>query len=108
MSDPAAVNVSLGERIDTLEMRVAYQDETIETLNQALTAQWEQIDALKREIARLVIGSPRRSPTSRRRRALNRLRRIIKDEVIQDLILRSAPRSQVYAGYACYGARLEG
>jgi SlyX protein len=44
---------SLGERIDTLEMRVAYQDETIETLNQALTAQWEQIDALKREIARL-------------------------------------------------------
>jgi SlyX protein len=49
MSDP----VSRDERIDTLEMRVAYQDETIETLNQALTAQWEQIDALKREISRL-------------------------------------------------------
>ena len=51
MSDPA--HASLTERIDALEMRVAYQDETIETLNQALTAQWEQIDALKREIARL-------------------------------------------------------
>lgn len=40
-------------RIDTLEMRVAHQDATIETLNQAVTAQWKQIDALTREIARL-------------------------------------------------------
>lgn len=47
MSDPQSA------RIDSLEMRIAYQDETIETLNQALTSQWEQIDALKREIARL-------------------------------------------------------
>lgn len=43
----------LTTRIDELEMRIAYQDETIETLNQALTAQWDQIDALKREITRL-------------------------------------------------------
>ena len=53
MSDPASRDPSLGTRIDAMEMRAAYQDETIETLNQALTAQWEQIDALKREIARL-------------------------------------------------------
>ena len=40
-------------RLDALEMRVAYQEETIENLNQAITGQWEQIDALKREISRL-------------------------------------------------------
>ena len=50
MSDPKSSDA----RIDALEMRIAYQDETIENLNQALTAQWEQIDALKREIARLM------------------------------------------------------
>lgn len=50
---PSSRDPSPGARIDQLEMRIAYQDETIETLNQALTAQWEQIDALKREIVRL-------------------------------------------------------
>jgi SlyX protein len=30
-----------------------YQDDTIETLNQTITAQWGEIDALKRQIARL-------------------------------------------------------
>lgn len=44
---------ALAERIDTLEMRVAYQDDTIETLNQTITAQWKQIDALVRKIAEL-------------------------------------------------------
>ncbi|RXH41950.1 protein SlyX [Bradyrhizobium zhanjiangense] len=43
----------LSERIDTLEMRLAYQDDTIETLNQTITAQWKQIDALTRQIAQL-------------------------------------------------------
>lgn len=43
----------LGERIDTLEIRIAYQDDTIETLNQTITAQWKQIDALMRKIAEL-------------------------------------------------------
>jgi SlyX protein len=43
----------LSERIDTLEARVMYQDDTIETLNQTITAQWREIDALKRQIARL-------------------------------------------------------
>ena len=44
---------TLAERIDTLETRLAYQDDTIETLNQTITAQWKQIDALTRKIAEL-------------------------------------------------------
>nr|WP_283826534.1 SlyX family protein [Bradyrhizobium iriomotense] len=43
----------MNERIDTLEMRIAYQDDTIETLNQTITAQWKQIDVLTRKIAEL-------------------------------------------------------
>ena len=43
----------LGERIDALEMRLTFQDETIETLNQTITAQWQQIDALTRKVAAL-------------------------------------------------------
>ena len=35
----------LSERIDALEVRLTYQDETIETLNQTITAQWKQLDA---------------------------------------------------------------
>ncbi|GKQ52477.1 SlyX family protein [Bradyrhizobium sp. Ce-3] len=49
MSDTA----KLSERIDALEVRLTYQDETIETLNQTITAQWKQIDALTRQIAEL-------------------------------------------------------
>ena len=41
------------ERIDALEMRLTFQDETIETLNQTITAQWKQIDALTRQLAEL-------------------------------------------------------
>ncbi|MGX1325045.1 SlyX protein [Bradyrhizobium sp. USDA 377] len=44
---------TMSERIDTLEMRIAYQDDAIETLNQTITAQWKQIDALTRKIAEL-------------------------------------------------------
>ncbi len=44
---------ALGERVDTLEMRLTYQDETIEQLNQTITAQWKQIDALTRQIKEL-------------------------------------------------------
>lgn len=43
----------LSERIDALEVRLTYQDETIETLNQTITAQWLKIDALTRQIAEL-------------------------------------------------------
>jgi len=42
---------TLSERIDALESRVMFQDETIETLNQTITAQWQQIDALTRQLA---------------------------------------------------------
>ena len=43
----------LRERMDTLETRLAYQDETIEQLNQTITAQWKQIDALTRQLSQL-------------------------------------------------------
>jgi SlyX protein len=43
----------LSERIDALEVRIAYQDETIETLNQTITAQWTEIDRLTRQVAEL-------------------------------------------------------
>jgi SlyX protein len=44
---------SLGERIDMLETRLTFQDETIETLNKTITAQWQQIDALTRQVVAL-------------------------------------------------------
>jgi SlyX protein len=43
----------LSERIDTLESRLAYQDHTIEQLNETITAQWKQIDMLTRKLATL-------------------------------------------------------
>jgi uncharacterized coiled-coil protein SlyX len=43
----------LSERIDALEMRLTYQDVTIETLNQTITEQWAQIDRLTRQVAEL-------------------------------------------------------
>jgi SlyX protein len=43
----------LAARIDALEIRIAYQDETIETLNKTITEQWRQIDALSREMMNL-------------------------------------------------------
>lgn len=50
MSEPTA---TLEARIDALEMRIAYQDDSIETLNATITAQWAQLDALTRQIAAL-------------------------------------------------------
>lgn len=41
-------------RLDALETRVAYQDETIEELNTAVTQQWQEIDALKRLVKSLI------------------------------------------------------
>ena len=49
MSDPN----TLSDRIDALEVRIAYQDDTIETLNATITEQWKQIDALTRQVAAL-------------------------------------------------------
>jgi SlyX protein len=43
----------LSDRVDALETRLTFQDETIETLNQTITAQWLKIDALTRQVAAL-------------------------------------------------------
>jgi SlyX protein len=44
---------TLSERIDVLETRLTFQDETIETLNKTITAQWQKIDALTRQLVNL-------------------------------------------------------
>ena len=44
---------TLSERIDALESRLMFQDETIETLNKTITEQWHKIDALTRRVAEL-------------------------------------------------------
>jgi SlyX protein len=44
---------TLSERIDALETRLTFQDDIIETLNKTITAQWQQIDALTRQLAAL-------------------------------------------------------
>jgi SlyX protein len=46
-------DTTLSDRIDALETRLTFQDETIETLNKAITAQWKQIDALTRQLTHL-------------------------------------------------------
>jgi SlyX protein len=43
----------LGDRIDLLETRLAFQDETIETLNKTITEQWLKIDGLTRQLKAL-------------------------------------------------------
>jgi SlyX protein len=43
----------LGERIDVLETRLTFQDETIDALNKTITDQWLKIDALTRQLASL-------------------------------------------------------
>jgi len=40
-------------RLEALEIRLAHQERTIEDLNQTITAQWKDIDRLKRELERL-------------------------------------------------------
>jgi SlyX protein len=47
------MNKDLADRFDAIEIRLAYQDETIETLNKTITTQWTEIDRLKREMTRL-------------------------------------------------------
>ncbi len=44
---------TLSGRIDELEARLMYQEVTIETLNQTITTQWRETDALKRQLAEL-------------------------------------------------------
>jgi SlyX protein len=40
----------LDERIVALEARLMFQEATIETLNATVTAQWHEIDTLKRRV----------------------------------------------------------
>jgi SlyX protein len=44
---------SLEARIEALEARLMFQDVTIETLNETITAQWQKIDALTRQLQNL-------------------------------------------------------
>ena len=44
---------ALSERIDLLESRLAFQDDTIETLNKTVTEQWAKIDMLTRQLVAL-------------------------------------------------------
>lgn len=44
---------TLTDRIDTLEARLTFQDDTIETLNKTITEQWAKIDALTRQLMAL-------------------------------------------------------
>ena len=86
MSDVKA----LSERIDALEMRLTYQDETIETLNQTITAQWHKIDALTRQIANC--GNACRTPRAMRpgrptnRRRITELTRTASDEAVDRFV----------------------
>jgi SlyX protein len=40
----------LADRLEALETRVAFQDQTIDELNLTITAQWRQIDLLTRKL----------------------------------------------------------
>ena len=54
MSDLKALDLkTLADRIDTLEARLAFQDDAIETLNKTVTEQWAKIDALTRQLVAL-------------------------------------------------------
>ena len=54
---------TLSARIDALEMRLTFLDETIEDLNKAIVTQWKQIDTLTRQFAqiedRVAVGEQR-------------------------------------------------
>ena len=40
-------------RIESMEMRIAHQDRTIEDLNKSVTEQWKQIEALGKHVERM-------------------------------------------------------
>lgn len=58
---------SESSRLDALETLVAHQEKTIAELNETITAQWRKIEALERQIAKLLdeiqhIRAPREAP----------------------------------------------
>jgi SlyX protein len=44
----------INARLEALEIRVAYQDQVIEDLNQTVIDQWKKIDALRRQFNELL------------------------------------------------------
>ena len=54
MSDPKTPDIeTLADRVDTLEARLTFQDDAIETLNKTVTEQWAKIEALTRRLVAL-------------------------------------------------------
>lgn len=43
----------LESRLEKLETTIAYQDETIEELNQTVTDLWKELEAMRRDLSRL-------------------------------------------------------
>ena len=71
MPDITPAPETLIRRIEALEMDAAHRGRVIDDLNATLTAQWKEIDALKRQLARLseqtggarsATGSPTQEP----------------------------------------------
>jgi SlyX protein len=46
---------NLYTRMEALEMRIAYQDRTIEELSNSVTQQWKQIDDFAKKIAEMAV-----------------------------------------------------
>jgi SlyX protein len=54
MSNPKTLDIeTLADRVDTLEARLTFQDDAIETLNKTVTEQWAKIEALTRRLVAL-------------------------------------------------------
>ena len=43
----------IDERLEKLETTIAYQDETIEELNKAVTDLWRELEATRRDLSKL-------------------------------------------------------
>jgi SlyX protein len=43
-------DLDFGERLERLEMRIAFQDQTIEDLNAVITEQWTVIETIRRRM----------------------------------------------------------